>query len=122
MLSNALERSNKTKAVTCLRSIASRARYDVKILSVSVKCTTTRAIHLEVVEDVTNRKSLPRKLISDNASTFLSANNELKELFESHALKETLAREGVEWQFIPKRAPWYGVFLGTSHLSHQIHH
>ena len=26
MLSNALERSNKTKAVTCLRSIASRAR------------------------------------------------------------------------------------------------
>ena len=83
-------------------------------------CATTRAIHLEVVEDLTvepfllaflryaSRKSLPRKLISDNASTFLSANNELKELFESHALKETLAREGIEWQFIPKRAPWCG--------------
>ena len=85
-------------------------------------CATTRAIHLEVVEDLTveafllafrrfaSRKSLPRKLISDNASTFLSANNERKELFESHALKETLAREGVEWQFIPKRAPRYGGF------------
>ena len=38
MLSNASERSNNTKAVTHLRSIASRARSDVKILSVSVKC------------------------------------------------------------------------------------
>jgi len=85
-------------------------------------CTTTRAIHLEVVEDLTveaflhafcrfaSRKSLPRKLISDNASTFLSANNELKELFQSHALKESLAREGIEWLFIPKKAPWYSRF------------
>ena len=85
-------------------------------------CTTTRAIHLEVAEDLTveaflhafcrfaSRKSLPRKLISDNASTFLSANNELKELFQSHALKESLAREGIEWLFIPKKAPWYSRF------------
>ena len=85
-------------------------------------CAITRAIHLEVVEDLTveafllafrrfaSRKSLPRKLISDNASTFVSANNELKELFQSHALKETLAREGIEWLFIPKKAPWYGGF------------
>lgn len=85
-------------------------------------CTTTRAIHLEVVEDLTveaflltfrrfaSSKSLPRKLISNNASTFVSANNELKELFQSHALKETLAREGIEWLFIPKKAPWYGRF------------
>ena len=81
-----------------------------------------RAIHLEVVEDLTveafllafrrfaSRKSLPRKLISDNASTFLSANNELRELFQSHTLKETLARQGIDWQFIPKRAPWHGEF------------
>ena len=53
-----------------------------------------------------SRKSLPRKVISDNASTFLSANNELKELFQSHTLKEILAREGIEWLFIPKKAPW----------------
>ena len=81
-----------------------------------------RAIHLEVVEDLTveafllafrrfaSRKSLPRKLIADNASTFLSANNELRELFQSHTLKETLARQGIDWQFIPKRAPWHGEF------------
>jgi len=57
-----------------------------------------------------SRKSLPRKLISDNASTFVSANNELKELFQSRALKETLAREGIGWLFIPKKAPWYDGF------------
>ena len=38
MLSNALERSNNTKAVTCLRNIAFKARSDIKILSVSVEC------------------------------------------------------------------------------------
>ena len=38
MLSNALQRSNNINAVTCLRSIASRARSNVKILSVSVEC------------------------------------------------------------------------------------
>ena len=57
-----------------------------------------------------NPKSLPRKLISDNATTFVSVNSELKELFQSHALKETIAWEGIERLFIPKEAPWYGGF------------
>lgn len=59
-----------------------------------------------------SRKSLPRKLKSDNASTFVAVSNEFKELFQSHALKEILARVGIEWVFIPKKkAPWYGGFL-----------
>ena len=98
------------------------AGIETKVYICLFTCAITRAIHLEVVEDLTveafllafrrfaSRKSLPRKLISDNASTFVSANNELKELFQSHALKETLAREGIEWLFIPKKAPWYGGF------------
>ena len=95
---------------------------ETKVYICLFTCTTTRAIDLEVVEDLTvetfllafrrfaSRKSLPRKLISDNASTLVSANNELKELFLSHAFKETLAREGIEWIFIPKKAPWYSGF------------
>ena len=98
------------------------AGIETKVYICLFTCATTRAIHLEVVEDQTveafllafrrfaSRKSLPRKLISDNASTFVSANNELKELFQSHAFKETLAREDIEWLFIPKKAPWYGGF------------
>ena len=85
-------------------------------------CATSRAIHLEVVTDLTeetfiqafrrfaSRKSLPRRMISDNASTYLSAANELKQLFQSPSLKQEFANRGVEWEFIPKRAPWYGGF------------
>ena len=85
-------------------------------------CAVTRAVHLEVVVDLTEAsflqafrrfvscKSLPCTMISDNASTYQSAAEELKKLFRSISLKEALQRQGVLWQFIPKRAPWYGGF------------
>ena len=40
------------------------------------------------------------------------AANELNELFQSDSLKQTLNRQGVNWQLIPKQAPciWYGGF------------
>ena len=40
-------------------------------------------------------------MISDNASTYLAAADELKNLFQSTSLKETLGRQGVEWKFTP---------------------
>ena len=46
--------------------------------------------------------------MSDNASTFMSAANDLKVLFESNAIQESLANLGIEWKFIPPWAPWYG--------------
>ena len=85
-------------------------------------CASTRAIHLEVVSDLstesfmlafrrfTSRRSLPSIMLSDNASTYLAAAEELKMLFESDDIKEAFGRQGVDWQFIPKRAPWYGGF------------
>jgi len=85
-------------------------------------CASTRAIHLEIVNDLSTesfmlafrrfagRRSLPCVMLSDNASTYLAAAEELKILFESVDIKEALGRQGVDWQFIPKRAPWYGGF------------
>ena len=85
-------------------------------------CGLSRALHLEVVTDLStetflqafrrfvSRKSLPSVMISDNASTFESAAEELRKLFNSRELMETLSMRGVRWQFIPKRAPWYGGF------------
>jgi len=85
-------------------------------------CAVTRAVHLEVVTDLStenflrafrrfsSRKSLPVIMISDNASTYLAAADELKELFSSQSLLNNLSRKGVTWRFIPKRAPWYGGF------------
>ena len=83
-------------------------------------CATTRAVHLEVVTDLStetfllafqrfvSQKSLPQIVLSDNASTYLSTAEELKTLFESEDLRESLNRRGVTWRFISKQAPWYG--------------
>jgi len=48
-------------------------------------------------------------MISDNASTFEAAASELKDLFTSEAIA-TINRHGTTWQFIPKKAPWFGGF------------
>ena len=85
-------------------------------------CANTRAAHLEVVSDFsedsflqafrqfTSRKSLPTTMISDNASTYLSA---AKKLVNSVKIHDTLKVQGTTRQFIPKCAPWYG---GWEHL------
>ena len=49
-------------------------------------------------------------MVSDNATKYLSAAEELKRLLDSVSLKETLIRRGCDWIFIPKRAPLYGGF------------
>jgi len=80
-------------------------------------CASTRAIHLEVVTDLSedtflqafrhfaSQKSLPKLVISDNASTFMSAAEDLRALC---TVQEEQRRKGVEWKFIPCHAPWYG--------------
>ena len=85
-------------------------------------CANTRAVHLEVVTDLTvptfvaafrrfaSRKSLPKVMISDNASTYQSAADELTQLLNSSELTSQLGNRGIEWKFIPKRAPWNGRF------------
>jgi len=85
-------------------------------------CAVSRAVHLEIVNDLTlecflqafrrftSRRSLPRLMMSDNATTFLAAGEELQSLLSSTALMDNLAKKGVEWRFIPKRAPWFGGF------------
>ena len=85
-------------------------------------CSCTRPVHLEIVCDLSvdsfllafrrfvGRKSLPKQMVSDNASTYLAAAEEIKELFESDNLREALGHQHVTWTFIPKRASWYGGF------------
>ncbi|XP_064620787.1 uncharacterized protein LOC135483687 [Lineus longissimus] len=85
-------------------------------------CAVTRAIHLELVLDMSSetfirafrrfvaRRSLPSKMVSDNGSTYLAAANELTELFKSRSVKRYLADRRVQWINIPKRAPWWGGF------------
>ena len=88
-------------------------------------CMTTRAIHLEVVSDCTTqgflaafrrfvaRRGLCSVINSDNATNFQGADAELRRLFDeasdsSQEIFRTLATEGIQWRFIPPRAPHFG--------------
>ena len=85
-------------------------------------CAVCRAIHLELVNDgscegfllafrrFVARRSLPSKMVSDNASCLTSAATELTKLFKSEKLQQAIAEKGIEWYFIPKRSPWHGGF------------
>lgn len=69
-------------------------------------CAVTRAVHLEVVSDLSeksflqafqrfsSRRSLPHHMILD-ASTFLSSSETLNDLFQSPSLKEKFGQQGV---------------------------
>ena len=65
-------------------------------------CAVTRAVHLELVTDLSvetfmlavrrfsGHRSTPKTTISDNASTYMAAADELKQLFNSTLLSDTL--------------------------------
>ncbi|XP_055589536.1 uncharacterized protein LOC129741775 [Uranotaenia lowii] len=90
-------------------------------------CFVTRAIHLELVADLSTAKFIQalrrfisrrgncRDIFSDNGTNFVGARNELKELNRWKADKthnDLIAKEcvhnGIEWHFIPPRAPHFG--------------
>ena len=110
-----------------------RGERECKVYICLFTYAVTCAVHLEIVTDLTvecflqafrhfsNRKSLPRLVLSDNESTFLSAANELNALFSSPSLTSSLSKSGTEWRFIPKCAPWFGGFwerlIGLTNLT-----
>jgi len=79
----------------------------------------SRAIHLEVVTDLTVEtfllafrrfivhRSLPQIVASDNVLTYQAASDELRQLLQSEHFTEAFGRKGVQWKFILKCALWY---------------
>ncbi|XP_071181335.1 uncharacterized protein [Mytilus edulis] len=73
-------------------------------------CACIRAVHLELVSDMTiesfklafrrfvSRRGIPSTVYSDNALTFVSA---------SHDIPKEMNIQ-INWKFIPKGGPWYG--------------
>lgn len=84
-----------------------QGKEEVKVYLCLFTCATTRAVHLEIVQDLTadtflmafrkfvGRRLLPKIMISDNGSTYLSAAEELHSLMESPTVKEELGRRSV---------------------------
>ena len=95
---------------------------EVKVYVCLFTCATSRAVHLEVVTDLSTatfmlafrrfvgRRSLPKLMISDNATTYEAAADELKKLLSSEEVHTALGNRGTTWKFIPKKAPWFGGF------------
>jgi len=57
-----------------------------------------------------SRRSLPKLMLFDNTTTYSATGEELQNLLSSVELAESLSKRGLEWRFIPKRAPWFGGF------------
>lgn len=85
-------------------------------------CATTRAIHLELANDMSAltflnllrrfvaRRSSPKIIISDNGSNFTNTAKFLKGLYNDPIVKSHFNNHQIEWKFIPPRSPWMGGF------------
>ena len=90
-------------------------------------CLSTKAIHLEVISDLTtasflaglrwfiSRRGCPTIIHSDNGSNFVGARNQLKEVYEFLQAEDTdstvhqhLLKDRITWDNIPERAPHFG--------------
>ena len=83
----------------------------------------TRAIHLELVRDLSAetflcclrrfaaRRGLPSLIVSDNAKTFTATERAIRRLFNQPTVKAELQTKRVTWRFNLERAPWWGGFF-----------
>ena len=81
-------------------------------------CCVTRAVHLELVPDMTTeafircfrcfsaRRGFPVRMVSDNAKTFKAAAKTITSVVSDVA--DHLSRRHVTWIFNLERAPWWG--------------
>ena len=89
-------------------------------------CIAVHAVHLEVVEDMTEehfleafrrfiaRRRKSNKIISDNATTFKVAENTIdiawNDITKDREVYSYLNENRIEWKFIIELFPWMGGF------------
>nr|XP_033339068.1 uncharacterized protein LOC117227701 [Megalopta genalis] len=104
-----------------------RNRNRIKVYVAVFVCLAVKAVHLELVSDMTTdgflaalrrftaRRGKCHAIYSDNGTNFVGANRELKEIHQllssqDHQRKVDayLTNEGINWHFIPPRSPNFG--------------
>lgn len=104
-----------------------RNRARIKAYGCVFICMAVKAVHIEIVSDLTTdgflgalrrfigRRSRPSNIYSDNGTNFVGANNQLRELYAlinseeyNHGLENFAAREGIQWHFNPPLSPHFG--------------
>ncbi|XP_053686315.1 uncharacterized protein LOC128735856 [Sabethes cyaneus] len=103
-------------------------------------CMCTKAVHLELVTDLSTecflkalrrfiaRRGICSDIFSDNGTNFVGARNQLKALFELLRSKEhqegvtrECARDGIQWHFNPPSAPHFGGLWEAAVKSAKFH-
>ena len=97
-----------------------RTREASKVWICIFTCCVTRAIHLELVADMSTdtfirclkrfaaRRGMPRRILSDNGKSFKAAAVFLGRVFKDQTVIDHLSTFGTEWQFNVEKAPWWG--------------
>ena len=97
------KKGNKTKAYICI-----------------FVCATTRAVHLEVVENLSTTsfimclrclaasKGVPSIILSDNHRTFIEGETFLLEMQQEPAVQDHLSSNNIRWKHQTPRSPWMG--------------
>ena len=88
-------------------------------------CATTRAVHLEVVDNFTAAsfimclrrlaaaKGMPTLILSDNHKTFIAGETFLLDMQQDPSVQEYLASKNVRWKHQTPRSPWMGGHFET---------
>jgi len=103
-----------------------RNRTRIKTYVYVFVCLTIKAVHLEVVSDLSSdgflaalrrfivRRGLPDNIYSDNGTNFVGANNQLKEVYallNSDGHKDRVHKfassQRIVWHFVPPMAPHF---------------
>lgn len=109
-----------------IKAVHKRAAPTKAYISVFV-CFSTKAVHLELVGDLStpaflaalrrfiSRRGCPSHIHSDNGTNFVGARNELNELYKmlqkeklSGEITSFCANNNIQWHMIPPKAPHFG--------------
>lgn len=110
-----------------LKSSNLRKAPQIKAYIAIFVCFVTKAVYLELVTGLStyhyimtlkrfiSRRGNPELIYSDNATNFLGAKNQLKELRDfflrpehTNAIKKFSAQNQIQFKFIPPRSPHWG--------------
>ena len=104
--------------------VKSAKEEDRKVWICLFTCCVTRAVHFEVVPNLTAeaflrcfrryaaRRSTPLIVLSDNAyaKTFKAASKELDKIMNDPSVIKHFAQERITWSYNLEKAPWWGGF------------
>ena len=93
---------------------------DTKVWIYLYTCCVTRAVHLDIVPNLTTeaflrsvrrfsaRRGFPCRMISDNGKTFKSASKVISVMLKDPVMQNFFAEIHLKWIFNLERAPWWG--------------